>query len=83
MKKLKCILIDDEPRNLELLNHYTEKYCSEPLIEATFSERAITEDFLRDESKSSAINILFWILSWMKALALISSIRSTMRTSTS
>ena len=83
MKKLKCILIDDEPRNLELLNHYTEKYCSDPLIEATFSERAITEDFLRDESKSSAINILFWILSWMKALALISSIRSTMRTSTS
>lgn len=83
MKKLKCIFIDDEPRNLELLNHYTEKYCSDPLIEATFSERAITEDFLRDESKSSAINILFWILSWMKALALISSIRSTMRTSTS
>ena len=83
MKKLKCILIDDEPRNLELLNHYTEKYCSDPLIEATFSERAVTEDFLRDESKSSAIDILFWILSWMKALALISSIRSTMRTSTS
>ena len=83
MKKLKCILIDDEPRNLELLNHYTEKYCSDPLIEATFSERAVTEDFLRDESKSSAIDILFWILSWMKALALICSIRSTMRTSTS
>ena len=36
MKKLKCILIDDEPRNLELLNHYIEKYCPDLQIEAIF-----------------------------------------------
>ena len=48
MKKLKCILIDDEPRNLELLNYYIEKYCSDLQIEAIFSKRAIAEDYLKD-----------------------------------
>jgi len=48
MKKLKCILIDDEPRNLELLNYYIEKYCPDLHIEAIFSKRAIAEDYLKD-----------------------------------
>lgn len=59
MKKLKCILIDDEPRNLELLNYYIEKYCPDLQIEAIFSKRAIAEDYLKDESKCSVIDIIF------------------------
>lgn len=59
MKKLKCILIDDELRNLELLNYYIEKYCPDLQIEAIFSKRAIAEDYLKDESKCSVIDIIF------------------------
>ena len=59
MKKLKCVLIDDEPRNLELLSYHIGKYCTDLHIEAAFSKRADAEDYLKDENKSSAINILF------------------------
>tara|TARA_Y200000002_G_scaffold28495_1_gene21399 strand:- start:18 stop:206 length:189 start_codon:yes stop_codon:yes gene_type:complete len=55
MKKLKCVLIDDEPRNLELLTYYIEKYYNDLNIEATFSKRVEAEDFLKDENKRSAI----------------------------
>ena len=59
MKKLKCVLIDDEPRNLELLTYYIEKYCKDLHIEAAFSKRVEAEDYLKDENKRSAIDILF------------------------
>ena len=59
MKKLKCILIDDEPRNIELLTYYIEKYCPDLQIEAAFSESAMAEDYLKDEDKRSAVDILF------------------------
>ena len=59
MNKLKCILIDDEPRNLELLTYYIEKYCADLQIEAAFSNRVEAEDYLKDENKRSAIDILF------------------------
>jgi two-component system LytT family response regulator len=59
MKKLKCVLIDDESRNLELLTYYIEKYCKDLHIEATFSKSAEAEDYLKDENKRSAVDILF------------------------
>lgn len=59
MKKLKCVLIDDEPRNLELLTYYIGKYYNDLNIEATFSKRVEAEDFLKDENKRSTIDILF------------------------
>lgn len=59
MKKLKCISIDDEPRNLEQLTYNIEKYCTDLHVEATFSEWAVAEDYLKDESKRYAIDILF------------------------
>jgi DNA-binding LytR/AlgR family response regulator len=59
MKKLKCVLIDDESRNLELLTYYIEKYFKDLHIEAAFSKRAEAEDYLKDENKRSAVDILF------------------------
>jgi two-component system LytT family response regulator len=59
MKKLKCILIDDEPRNLELLTYYIEKYCPDLQIDAAFSERSKAEVYLKDEDNRSAVDILF------------------------
>ena len=52
-------MIDDEPRNIELLTYYIEKYCPDLQIEAAFSESAMAEDYLKDEDKRSAVDILF------------------------
>ena len=79
MKKLKCVLIDDEPRNLKLLTYYIEKYCKDLHIEAAFSKRVEAEDYLKDENKRSAIDILFWISFWTRELALTCSIKSILR----
>ena len=73
MKKLKCILIDDELRNLELLNYYIEKYCPDLQIEAIFSKGAIAEDYLKDESKCSVIDIIFLDLSFHSAKKYLSN----------
>ena len=59
MKKLKCILIDDEPWNLELLTYYIEKYCADLQIEAAFSKRVEAEKYLKDKNNRSAVDILF------------------------
>ena len=56
MKKLKSILIDHEPRNLELLTYYIEKFCPDLHIQAIFSEIAIAEYYLKNESKTSLID---------------------------
>jgi len=39
MKNLKFILVDDEPKNLELLTYYIEKYCTDTDIVGTFIEK--------------------------------------------
>lgn len=59
MKKLKCILIDDEPRNLELLTNYIEKYFPDLQIDAAFSEWSKAEVYLQDKDNRSAVDILF------------------------
>ena len=52
-------MIDDEPRNLELLTYYIEKYCADLQIEAAFSKRVEAEKYLKDENNRSAVDILF------------------------
>lgn len=52
-------MIDDEPRNLELLTYYIEKYCPDLQIDAAFSERSKAEVYLKDEDNRSAVDILF------------------------
>ena len=52
-------MIDDEPRNLELLTYYIEKYCTDLHVEAAFSERDEAENYLKDENNRSAVDILF------------------------
>ena len=52
-------MIDDEPRNLELLTYYIEKYCADLQIEAVFSKRVEAEKYLKDENNRSAVDILF------------------------
>ena len=37
MKKLKSILVDDEPKNLKLLSYYLEKYSTDTEIVGSFS----------------------------------------------
>ena len=39
MKKLKCILVDDEPRNLDLLTYYIDKYSTDTEIVGAFSKK--------------------------------------------
>ena len=52
-------MIDDEPRNLELLTYYIEKYCPDLQIDAAFSERSKAEVYLKDKDNRSAVDILF------------------------
>jgi two-component system LytT family response regulator len=55
MKKLKCVIVDDEPRNVELLSYYINKYCPELEIEGEFSRRKLAESYLKDNS----VDVLF------------------------
>ena len=48
MKNLKCILVDDEPRNLDLLTYYIEKYCTHTDIVGAFSEKKAALEYLED-----------------------------------
>jgi len=50
MKKLNCVIVDDEPRNVELLSYYIKKYCPELEIEAEFSRRSLAEAYFEDET---------------------------------
>ena len=59
MKIIKCVLIDDEPRNLELLSYYINKYCPNLSIVDQFSERHKAEAFFNDDGNDQQINILF------------------------
>ena len=59
MKIIKCVLIDDEPRNLELLSYYINKYCPNLSIVDQFSERHKAEAFFNDNGNDQQIDILF------------------------
>ena len=59
MKIIKCVLIDDEPRNLELLSYYINKYCPNLSIVDQFSERHKAEAFFNDDGNDQQIDILF------------------------
>ena len=50
MKKLKCVIVDDEPRNVELLSYCINKYCPELEVEAEFSKRSLAEAYFEDET---------------------------------
>lgn len=50
MKKLNCVIVDDEPRNVELLSYYIRKYFPELEIEAEFSRRSLAEAYFEDET---------------------------------
>ena len=50
MKKLNCVIVDDEPRNVELLSYYIKKYCPELEVDAEFSRRALAEAYFEDNT---------------------------------
>ena len=59
MKNLKCILVDDEPRNLDLLTSYIEKYCTHTDIVGAFSEKKAALEYLEDQANLSELDIIF------------------------
>ena len=59
MKKLKSILIDDEPKNLELLSYYLEKYSTDTEIVGSFSEKRAALEYHDNEDNLSELDIIF------------------------
>ena len=59
MKKLKSILIHDEPKNLELLSYYLEKYSTDTEIVGSFSEKRAALEYLDNEDNLSELDIIF------------------------
>jgi two-component system LytT family response regulator len=50
MKKLNCVIVDDEPRNVKLLSYYIKKYCQELEVYAEFSRRSLAEAYFEDNT---------------------------------
>ena len=50
MKKLNCVIVDDEPRNVKLLSYYIKKYCPELEVYAEFSRRSLAEAYFEDNT---------------------------------
>jgi len=71
MKKLKSIIVDYEPKNLELLSYFLEKYSTDTEIVGSFSENRAALEYLENEDNLSELDIIFLILYWMRVLALI------------
>ena len=60
MKNLKCILVDDQPKNLELLTYYIEKYCTDTDIVGTFIEKKAALEYLENQDNLSELDIIFF-----------------------
>lgn len=67
MKKLNCVIVDDEPRNVELLYYYIKKYCPELEVDAEFSRRSLAEAYFEDNTT----DVLFWTSYWTTAVVSI------------